>query len=124
MVPVPMDGVGLPVLLQLVDLLVIMLGVILLSSQLTKFLTVEYVGYQKGKPDAFYSFKHPAKSIDGPYVDGIFITYGIYTKEAPLDLCNWLFQTWSLEWLNIGTLPAPFVHENYYCESGTTSSPS
>ena len=30
-------------LLQLVELLVIMLGVILLNSQLTKFLTVEYV---------------------------------------------------------------------------------
>ena len=40
-----MDGVKSLVLLQLVDLLVIMLDVILLNPQLTKFLTVEHVGW-------------------------------------------------------------------------------
>ena len=39
---VPIDGKKLLALLQLVELLVIRLGVLLLNFQLTKFLTVEY----------------------------------------------------------------------------------
>ena len=42
-IPVLMDGRRILVLLQFVELLLIMLDIILLNSQLTKFLTVEYV---------------------------------------------------------------------------------
>ena len=34
------------------------------------------VGYQKGSPDAFAALGHSSRSINGPYVDGVSITYG------------------------------------------------
>ena len=39
------------------------------------------VGYQKGSPDGLASFHHSSRSINGPYVDGVSITYGSPTRE-------------------------------------------
>ena len=78
------------------------------------------VGYQKGSTDAF----NGARSINGPYVDGISITHGNPRKHI------WTYAIGRSDRSNIknsncpcsvfpGTFPPSFVHENYYCESGT-----
>ena len=45
------------------------------------------VGYQKGGVDAFAGIHFSSRSINGPYVDGISITYGT-TRKHIMDLCN------------------------------------
>ena len=79
------------------------------------------VGYQKGRPDGFSK-----RSINSIYVDGISLTYGtprkhiwtyaigiLDTNNAPVvaSLCPCSQQS--------GESPPSFVHDNYYCESGT-----
>ena len=89
------------------------------------------VGYQKGGTDAFLAQHFSSRSIDGPYVDGLSITYGAPRKHI------WTYAI-GLHELNAfgvdtyegkfncpcselaGPLPPSFVHDNYYCESGTT----
>ena len=79
------------------------------------------IGYHKGKPNAF---QVKAYSIDGPYVDGVSITYGTPRKHI------WTYAIGLNEvhsehccpcTIARGPLPPSFVHENYYCESGSSS---
>ena len=79
------------------------------------------IGYQKGRPNAFQT---KAFSIDGPYVDGVSITYSTPRKHI------WTYAIGFNEvqsehccpcTIARGHLPPSFVHENYYCESGSSS---
>ena len=85
------------------------------------------IGYQKGSTDGFHRIAYPSRSIDGPYVDGVSITYGTPRKHI------WSYAIGINELggalscpcaRSIGSLPPPFVHENYYCESGSYNTPS
>ena len=83
------------------------------------------VGYQKDGTDAFLAKNFPSRSINGPYVDGISITYGTPRKHI------WTYAIGLQEHGSFdaifncpcsqspGPLPPSFVHDNYYCESGT-----
>jgi len=82
------------------------------------------IGYQKGRTNAFQA---TSKSIDDPYVDGISITYGTPRKHI------WTYAVGHDEvgsssccpcTKSGGPLPPSFVHENYYCESGSYNTPS
>ena len=84
------------------------------------------VGYQKGRPDGFYGYQFSTRSINGPYVDGISITYGIPRKHIWTYAIGISDKTGVYHLTshcpcseNIGRLPPSFVHDNYYCESGT-----
>ena len=85
------------------------------------------VGYQKGSTDGLYGWNYASRSINGPYVDGVSITYG-----SPIREHIW---TYAMGWSDKsnalpknpvncpcsqypGKLPPSFVHDNYYCESG------
>ena len=87
------------------------------------------VGYHKGSPDAFACHYYSARSIYGQYVDGVSITYGTprrhiwtyaigHTDKAQDDLGNCPCSQYP------GKLPPSFVHDNYYCESGTLTTGS
>ena len=88
------------------------------------------VGYHKGRgPDGFYSYKFSARSINGPYVDGLSITFGTPRKHL------WTYAIGYTDKTNNrvsncpcsqfpGTSPSSFVHENYYCESGNDGQPT
>ena len=78
------------------------------------------VGYQKGNTDAFTV----SRSINTPYVDGVSITYGNPRKHI------WTYAIGRSDRTDLdhhncpcsefpGRFPPSFVHENYYCESGT-----
>ena len=81
------------------------------------------VGYQKGSTDGFSS----TQSINGPYVDGVSITYNTPRKHI------WTYAIGYSDKANLlpkhpnncpcsqypGRLPQSFVHDNYYCESGS-----
>ena len=87
------------------------------------------VGYQKGHPDGFHSNLHPSRSINGPYVDGISITYGtprkhIWTYAIGRSDGNGSSDTNCPCSHFPGRLPPSFVHNNYYCESGTMGRPN
>ena len=80
------------------------------------------IGYQKGTTDAFH--RGGEVSINRPYLDGISITYGIPRKHL------WSYAAGFSEisihhHLNCpcstrhGSLPPSFVHDYYYCESGS-----
>ena len=80
------------------------------------------VGYQKSNTNGFNSNHFSIKSINGPYVDGVSITYGSPRKHI------WTYGIGVSDSenggncpcaKNPGALPASFVHDNYYCESGT-----
>ena len=83
------------------------------------------IGYQKGTTDAFNSYSGLSESVDYPYVDGVSITYGTPRKHI------W---TYALGYSEVGSSnscpcaisagpwPPSFVHENYYCESGSYGS--
>ena len=79
------------------------------------------VGYQQGSTDGFSN----SGSINGPYLDGVSITYGNPRKHI------WSYgigitDSGNFENANCpcspvsGELPPSFVHDHYYCESGTT----
>ena len=90
------------------------------------------VGYQKGSTDGFASWHYSARSINGPYVDGVSITYGTPRKHI------WTYGIGYSDKYNAlpkypvncpcsqypGKLPPSFVHDNYYCESGSLNSAS
>ena len=85
------------------------------------------VGYQKGSTDGFASYHYSSQSINGPYVDGISITYGTPRKHI------WTYAIGNSDKYDHtpkypsncpcsqyhGRLPPSFAHDNYYCESGT-----
>ena len=91
------------------------------------------VGYQKGSTDGFASLAYSSRSINGPYVDGVSITYGSPTREH-----IWTYAVGFSDKHNVlpkypvncpcsqypGKLPPSFVHDNYYCESGSLNYPS
>ena len=87
---------------------------------------------QKGTPDAFGPTYNHNESFNGPYVDGVSLTYGpstarkhIWTFAAafsrnesnPTRICPCNDKDWSLQ------IPQ-FVDKNYFCESGSTSTPT
>ena len=83
------------------------------------------VGYQKSGTDGFANFLNPTQSINSPYVDGVSITYGATRKHI------WTYAMGHSDKSDTqlpsncpcsefpGQLPPSFVHNNYYCESGT-----
>ena len=86
------------------------------------------VGYQKGNTDGFAAAFHPTRSINGPYVDGVSITYGTPRKHI------WTYAIGLSDSHNSpgyncpcskipGPLPPSFVHDNFYCESGVILHP-
>ena len=93
--------------------------------------TVKYVGmavgYQKATTDGFAALYFSERSLNGPYVDGISITYGTPRKHI------WTYGIGRSDKSDglptyrnncpcsefPGTSPPSFVHDNYYCESGS-----
>ena len=85
------------------------------------------VGIQKGSTDGFASLRYSSRSINGPYVDGVSITYGSPRKHV------WTYGIgYSDKYDPLpkypsncpcsqypGQLPPSFVRDNYYCESGS-----
>ena len=90
------------------------------------------VGYQKSGTDGFANFHNPTRSINSPYVDGVSITYGNPRKHI------WTYAMGHSDKGNYlpaypsncpcsefpGQLPPSFVHDDYYCESGSMFSSS
>jgi len=86
------------------------------------------LGYQKGTTDGFANHHYEARSIDGPYVDGVSITYGTprihiwtygmgYTKKTDNPVSNCPCSRYA------GHFPSSFVRDDYYCEARALSSP-
>ena len=83
------------------------------------------VGYQKGTTDGFLS--HVRKtSINDPYLDGVSITYSAPRKHI-WSYAAGLSEHYSRNQgatcpcsLHGGARPPSFVHDHYYCESGST----
>ncbi|XP_065893003.1 uncharacterized protein [Dysidea avara] len=90
------------------------------------------IGYQKGGTDGFANFLYSARSINGPYVDGVSITYGTprihiwtygmghtkktsYLPEYPSNCPCSRYP---------GRLPPSFVRDDYYCEAGALNGPT
>ena len=84
------------------------------------------VGYQKSTTDAFSGIEFASRAIDGPYVDGISITYGTPRKHIWTYAMGYGFQyqhTSNCPCSEFtGKLPPSFVYNNYYCESGRGTS--
>ena len=82
------------------------------------------VGYQKNRPNAFLSYNFSTRSINGPYVDGISITYDTPRKHIWTYAVGFSDKNDDHVESNCpcsefpGQLPPSFVHDNYYCESG------
>ena len=83
------------------------------------------VGYQKGTPDAFLTFSGKTL-IDEPYLDGVSITYGS-TRKHIWSYAAGLSESYSRDQpatcpcsRHGGTRAPSFVHDHYYCESGST----
>ena len=86
------------------------------------------VGYQKGATDGFASHFYASKSINGPYLDGVSITYGVPRKHI------WSFGAGQSDdssqfpgnycpcAKHRGPLPPSFARDHFYCESGDTGS--
>ena len=80
------------------------------------------MGYQSGSTDGFAAYHFTKRSINGPYVDGISITYGTPRKHI------WTYAVGNYERTNCpcsespGRSPPSFVHDNYYCKSGAVTS--
>jgi len=80
------------------------------------------VGYQKGSTDGFASHHYSSKSINGPYLDGVSITYGLPRKHL------WSFGAGVTDNKESasncpcakysGSLPPSFARDHFYCESG------
>ena len=90
------------------------------------------VGYQRGTTDGYnvdaYT-TYPSKAIDGPYVDGVSLTYGTPRKHLFTYACGLSSDRFNSNGncpcaRNPGNTPPNFVRDNYYCESGSIASPS
>ena len=82
------------------------------------------VGYQSGNTDAFAAVS--SQSINGPYVDGVSITYGNPRKHIWTYAIGVSDRDGSNKYCcpcseSSGQLPPSFIHDNYYCESGRLS---
>ena len=82
------------------------------------------VGYQKDYTDGFAGVHFSSRTINGPYVDSVSITYGTPRRHL------WTYAVGFSDKSNQpnfncpcakfpGPLPPSFVHDYYYCESGT-----
>ena len=84
------------------------------------------VGYQKSTTDGFSGLNFASRSIDGPYVDGISITFSTPRKHIWTYAIGYGFQVEHTSNCPCseftGRLPPSFVHENYYCESDRDTS--
>ena len=83
-------------------------------------------GYQKYTLDAF--FHHQSSSIDSPYVDGVSITHGSPRKHIWSLAAGFSESTKNVKYgcpCNYGATvkPAPFVGNDFYCESGFSQGP-
>ena len=88
-------------------------------------------GYQKGITVAFQAAISFRRTIDKDYVDGLSITHGNRSRQH-----IWTFASGYKEdtttsstlfcpcATNSGNTAPPFVNSHYYCESGTTTTPS
>ena len=88
------------------------------------------VGYQGGDADGFAISYFSPRSINGPYVDGISITYGTPRKHIWTYAIRFSDRFEHTVPINCpcsqfpGQLPPSFVHDNYYCESGSELHPN
>jgi len=91
------------------------------------------IGYQKGTPDGYSAFaynKYPNKDIDGPYVDGISLTYGTPRKHLFTYASGFSSNTGTHSRFNCpcakypGSQPHSFMQDFHYCESGSTNVPA
>lgn len=82
-------------------------------------------GYQYGSPDAFYASTNTHRTIDGPYVDGVSMTYGQHERKHIYTLAS----GWRRYGKDTrGTCPETgygfqqpeFVGLNYICSSGNS----
>ena len=88
------------------------------------------IGYQVGQPQAFVlENRNQPQPIDGPYVDGVSLTYGsprqhIWTFAASLDEVNTFNNDSRCPCIDLprpNTVPL-FVDNNYFCETGVPPS--
>ena len=91
------------------------------------------IGYQKGTPDAYSAgtyTTYPSKAIDGPYVDGVSLTYGTPRKHLFTYASGYTSDGAHAANINCpcarypGANPPNFVRDNYYCESGSNNYPA
>ena len=83
------------------------------------------IGYQDGSTDTF-ALRNPSHTIDGPYVDGVSVTYRmsrthVWTFAVSASEARVVHYTTNCPCANpaANTSPAPnFVGNNYFCESG------
>ena len=81
------------------------------------------VGYQKNNTDGFATLRFSSRSINGPYVDGVSITYATPRKHIWTYAVGFSDKSDHNNQVNCpcsefsGRLPPSFVHDNYYCES-------
>ena len=87
------------------------------------------VGYQQSTTDGFAALEFFPRSINGPYVDGVSITYGTPRKHIWTYAIGFSHRFEHTVPVNCpcsefpGQLPPSFVHDNYYCESGSELHP-
>ena len=87
------------------------------------------VGYQYGDADGFSGKQFPSRTINGPYVEGVSITYGtprkhLWTYAIGLRSGGTSEHTSHCPCSQFpGRSPPFFVHDNYYCESGSEPYP-
>ena len=86
------------------------------------------LGYQQASPDAFGNYVNHNHGIDSFYVDGVSITYGTSPRKHMWTYAGGAHQNGLGSGqcpCNNGSLvqPPPFVGNDYYCESGTSSVP-
>ena len=83
------------------------------------------MGYQRSRPDGFAALSFSSQSINGPYVDGVSITYGTPRKHIWTYAIGYSDRHNTQDPINCpcsefpGVSPPSFVHDNYYCESGS-----
>ena len=80
------------------------------------------IGYQYGRPDG----AHSSRPTDDPYIEGVSITHGS-PRQHVWTLINGQHEIGrnycSCNTGSIASVPS-FVGDNYFCESGTASSPT
>ena len=84
------------------------------------------VGYQMDGTDAFAGIHFFSRSINGPYVDGVSITYGTPRKHKWTYAIGFSDSNQPCNASNCpcsqfpGSFPPSFVNDNYYCEPGSS----
>ena len=86
------------------------------------------IGYQYFTTDAF-AYRSPSIKINNPYLDGISITYGkprrhLWSYAAGISQTQRL-SSYACRCASVNGVPPPsFVHNNYYCNSGSRGQPT